>query len=753
MDYLSRFRPSGEVPAKKTRVWLGRCITEAKIVDELWSGQSVPKGYNKGRRKRTSAQDRLPDRLATRKRMNMGPPFQCPQIGEVLWDWFVDMRRSLASIITPKFVLLKARQIADAIVAAMKKSGIFVEVPVIDEGWVRRWRLEHGVVFRRPNCRYKVSKAKLHERMRALWKNVIRIRRLAERCFGNDLASSLYGIDEKPIHFNEAGSKGIGTLEICGQCSVKLKHNHSASRERASVMTCVTSNRPLATSARKPPICILFKAKTAKGIDKLRNSLPKETNFSLMHSAKGSFRKEDILAYLVTWLDPWTEQRAKDNDYRLIFLDAARSHLGDDVEACAWARGYCTMWIYGGTTGVAQVNDTDCHMQFERTYLEFEQQAFTENQMLDPSDISRTPRDVIADTNATWRSIDHERSVRGFLHTGLSNALDGTQDEYICREALECWQEIDMHKERKDSIREVDERFDAGNLCFSDWRSLMVNPLEIGVMEEGEEFEGEMVEGEKPWLEEGETEKALALEDATGFAPEPVVIHGEPGDNAEELVEAEVAARRLAQLERIRASSYDLKEPTIQHRAEVVLSRLKRGRVGTNKKANAILRRHAVEAQQKETANVAAGRAKVRQEKRNRAKVAALIADERRAKAKKKEATKALDDKIDALPKTFSAAEVGAKTLAGIKAREDCLEKLKLRSPKLSLADEVKWQNTKAAWAKVFPIHEPLGVGEVFIKKINEVLEKLGKHYSGPTKFNKTDGDYGDQSPQHSAVK
>jgi len=81
------------------------------------------------------------------------------------------------------------------------------------------------------------------------------------------------------------------------------------------------------------------------------------------------------------------------------------------------------------------------------------------------------------------------------------------------------------------------------------------------------------------------------------------------------------------------------------------------------------------------------------------------------------------------------------------------LEKLKLRSPKLSLADEVKWQNTKAAWAKVFPIHEPLGVGEVFIKKINEVLEKLGKHYSGPTKFNKTDGDYGDQSPQHSAVK
>ena len=28
---------------------------------------------------------------------------------------------------------------------------------------------------------------------------MIRVRRLAERCFGNDLSSSMYGIDEKPI--------------------------------------------------------------------------------------------------------------------------------------------------------------------------------------------------------------------------------------------------------------------------------------------------------------------------------------------------------------------------------------------------------------------------------------------------------------------------------------------------------------------------------------------------------------------------
>ena len=699
---------------------------------------------SKGRRVRSYAQSRLPDHLATRKRHNTFRPVKCPQIAELLWDWFVDMRRSLASIITPKFVMLKARQIADTIVAAMKKTGIYVDMPVINSDWLRRWRADHGVVFRKPNCRYKISKAKLHVRLRALWKNVIRIRRLAMRCFGNDLASSLYGIDEKPIHFNEAGSKGIGTLEICGQCDVKLKQNHAATRERASIMTCVTSNRRLATSARKPPICILFKGKTSQGINKLRRFLPKETNFSLMYAEKGSFRKQEILGYLDTWLDPWTEQRAQDHDYRLLFLDAARSHLGPDVEECAWKRGYCTMWIYGGLTGVVQVNDTDCHMQFERTYLEYEQQGFNEQQLLDPSDISRTPQDVIADTNATWRSLDHEKSVNGYLHTGCSNALDGSEDGYICREALQVWNELDMQKERQDAIKEVDEKFDAGNLSFEDWRSLMIHPEDMGVMEEGEEFEGELEEGELPWLEEGEMEGALLQEDASGFEPLPLVIHAEPGDDAEQVAEAKLLAKRMAQLEKIRALARDVKDPHMQNKAEAALSRLKRGRAGRAKKANAVLRRHAEAAQQKENAKVVAERAQRRVEKRNRAKVAALVADERKAKAKKVEEKKALEAKIAKLPKTFSAADLGEKTAVGNKNREACLERLKLLSPKLSLGDEVKWQKTKEEYAKAFARKESKGTGQLFVEEIQKVLEKLGKHFGGPTKFNKKPGEYGD---------
>ena len=77
--------------------------------------------------------------------------------------------------------------------------------------------------MRRPNQRAKCSKPLLMSRLRAMWLNVIKVRHLASRMLGSDLADRIFGIDEKPLHFNEAGSKNIGTLEIAGVPVCKLK--------------------------------------------------------------------------------------------------------------------------------------------------------------------------------------------------------------------------------------------------------------------------------------------------------------------------------------------------------------------------------------------------------------------------------------------------------------------------------------------------------------------------------------------------
>ena len=181
-----------------------------------------------------------------------------------------------------------------------------------------------------------------------MWLNTIRVRRLAQRCFGNCLADSMYGIDEKPIHFNEVGSGSIGTLEIQGASAVKLKHNHAASRERVSIMTCVTSNRALATSAKRPPMELLFKAKSARRTAALTKMLPSNTNVSVQWTEKGSYRKAEIIEFLGRWLDPWSEARAKSHDYRIMYSDVAWSHMGEDVLDFAWSRGYLFLFHYEG---------------------------------------------------------------------------------------------------------------------------------------------------------------------------------------------------------------------------------------------------------------------------------------------------------------------------------------------------------------------------------------------------------------------
>lgn len=108
---------------------------------------------------------------------------------------------------SPRFVLLKARQFADLIVQEHLKTKAFVAMPKITSAWLARWKKDKGIVFRKPNPRSKASRPVLLERVRATWCNLLRVRYLASKTIGSDLSEVVYGVDEEPIHFNESGSK------------------------------------------------------------------------------------------------------------------------------------------------------------------------------------------------------------------------------------------------------------------------------------------------------------------------------------------------------------------------------------------------------------------------------------------------------------------------------------------------------------------------------------------------------------------
>ena len=84
------------------------------------------------------------------------------------------------------------------------------------------------------------------------------------------------------------------TLEIAGAPSVRLNENHAATRERESIMTCVTSDVEATSPLGNLPLEVLFKAKTDRRT--LSMVLPAGANVSVRWAVKGSYREEHLLA-------------------------------------------------------------------------------------------------------------------------------------------------------------------------------------------------------------------------------------------------------------------------------------------------------------------------------------------------------------------------------------------------------------------------------------------------------------------------
>jgi hypothetical protein len=747
-DYLRKMRLySGKVP-KAHKQWLGRAIklALATVGKEFLSGNGKD-----GRGRRSRAEVRTPDRFLKRRRGRQGHCYKCPQIREQLWDWFVDIRRSISTTVSPKFLLQRARCFAQVLLEEMRRTGKYQPLPKLDYDWLRRFRSAHGIVYRLPNRRFKCSKETLMRRLRAMWLTNIKVRQLALRCLGNDLSTSIYGIDEKPIHFNESGSKNVRTLEFEGAPAVSLKENHAATRERLSVMTMVTSNEGVATCPRRPPLEMLFKARSKRRTGNIAAN--PHTNCTVQWAEKGSYKKLQFIEFLRRHLEEWTPERAAQRDYRICYSDVAQSHCGGDVQDFCWTRGYVMLYHYGGTTAVAQVNDTDCHGDFEMVYVNFEQEACNERQAIDPGNISRTVQEVYDDVVATWRSLNHSRAVLGHKRTGLSVALDGPEDHHLTREAGDFWKLLNMPGLRKQAIAEVDAGIESGDLVlFADWSKLIVDPGTPGTYAEGEEFEGELAPGEKPWITDGDHD-VEAKDEKDLLVAEGKLLEPEEGDDAEILQEAQILDKRLKHLRRLRALAQEAKLPRAGYECMREITQLERGLSAKDKPHNEILRRHLAKTLDVEARALEAKRAASRESNANKHKAKVMMEKFRLAQAAKAAEKKELQKKIDALPLNYSAKECGEGGKHGLKARINCLERLRLRAPPLPFATEMLWANRRNAYAKRIQEIHGKHAGATFLNRVNLCLKELGIHYRGETEFNKIDKVAGDEKAFEKYVK
>ena len=477
---------------------------------------------------------------------------------------------------------------------------------------------------------------------------------------------------------------------------------------------------------------VLFRAKTDRRTRSLE--LPADTNVSVRWAVKGSYREEHLLAFMNQWLKPWTPERQAAQDYRVLMLDVARSHIGEDVLDLAFLRGYVPLFHYGCTTAVAQVNDTDCHGAFQRVYVEFEQAAFARAQLYDPGNISRRPQHLLDDVVATWRSLDHMAGVAGHKRNGLSVSLDGTEDHLISREARRLWFEAGMPEHRALAIAEVDRLVATGLLLsVADWRVVVRHPASPGVLQhEGDEFEGELEVGEPPWLEDADValqaadvKDAEAAEDEAEAAVLAIAI---ASDSKEEVQEAVGATRRLEALKRLRASAVAARVPAAVNVVRTQIDHLERGfraNSAEEKVANLVLRRHMEAVRAEEVATVQKKQEESRKTRRNVMVVKKKMAQAKKkatAKAKLRATAKALAAKV---PKMFTVEDVGPLGPKGDKARRECLDRLKDAAPPLTVEQRVNWPAVRDGFLKQHTIKWGAKGGDVFLKEVNSVLASL----------------------------
>ena len=605
-----------------------------------------------------------------------------------------------------------------------------------------------------------------------MWRNNIVTRQLSTKAFGHDL--DIYGIDQKGIHMNEAGSRNTRTLEIQGAPVVALKQNHAATRDRVSIMTTVTSNKAAATRPGGLPVEVLFRHKgkrKANFLEPLRAQLPPSANISIVTGPKGSYRQEHVYEFLERYLDVWTPERETAGDWRILYMDAYRSHLGAQMFDLCWSRGYVLLYHYGCTTGIAQVNDTDLHAELERIYVELETFGFQEKQAIDPSDISRTRQEVMDDIAETWRQCDHTQGVEGHKRTGLSVSLTGDEDPLIAREANMFWKDLGMGERRKEWICEVNEAFANGTLVWSKEcvRALIHDPQDKGEFDEGHEFDGDRIEGEPCWEEAGAIQEARQAQekiiedmqsddDDLALASVPHV-QVEPGDDAVDVEEAEAELKRKSDLEHLRRVSARIRMPlTVWHCDQKIRQIEKTAALPPmQKKENAVLKREVKRAMDRKDKQTLARRKKALKLKRAKQKVMAIAAKvrlrvakaaERRklAKATVAEQARVLETKLAAIPNTYTPEDVGHTHKTGmlekhINNRLGCLNRLHLRAPPLSTAYEKEWPSLRDWFAVEYLKRFKENGGMHFIRIVKEVIEKLGTHLSGGTSPVKGKGD------------
>ena len=280
----------------------------------------------------------------------------------------------------------------------------------------------------------------------------------------------IVNFDQSPFHHNETGAQDKPTLGVRGT-TVPIVEGNSDVKSRWTANLTTVSN--YAVGGPMPFCEVMFKAASdgtvIERLQKFLRSRGFPAWFSVTVAPKGSYREQDVISFLQTHLEEWSEGR----DWRILLGDDMSAHKTANVFNLAWARGYILLIHGGGATPVAQTPDTDLNEHVRRDYGNREARLLIDKMRDGEVVPSLSHEDCMVLMLETLTDPElHTRASEGYKKTGQTIDLYGKEDSLICREAGTFWNEettdgqVTMRPRIDAELAAVAEELDSGGIMW-----------------------------------------------------------------------------------------------------------------------------------------------------------------------------------------------------------------------------------------------------------------------------------------------
>lgn len=337
------------------------------------------------------------------KRACRGRQAKYPELEEELVEWITNQRSS-GYMVTRMQIQLQALK-------KRKDAGFRASLH-----WVNRFMKRNGLSLRQ---RTKISQKlpqDLEDKMLSFQSYLLKKRKM------HDFEVAQIGnMDETPTFFDMPGSK---TIDVTGNRTIQVKTTGNERAHFTTVLACMADGTKL-----KP--MVIFKRKTIPKGEKFPNGVIVHTH------PKGWMDEEGTLL----WLSKVWNSRpgALLKKKSLLVWDQFRAHKTDKVkEKCASLNTTQAM-IPGGLTSILQPLDVVLNKPFKDRMRQkwMDWMASGQQQMTKGGNLKRPSLSLVTSwVKSAWDEIPSEMVVKSFLKTGISNKMDGTEDDELWNEHL-----------------------------------------------------------------------------------------------------------------------------------------------------------------------------------------------------------------------------------------------------------------------------------------------------------------------------